>query len=282
MYMKTCRYKEDFTFPQTKLHFHLYSTDYPELHNHDYWEFFIVLSGECEHYTEKRKQLLTAGMGCLVHPRDKHRFTSHSKNYKQMNICITDEYFKELLDVIDTDLYGSIFSVNHPIIYEIDENTMHEIQKNIHSAQMTNNESSSKYSNSLKLIWLDIAKIVYRNTSRLNSDYPEWLSTFLEEIQHPENLTKPIAELHELTFFSYRHLTRLFKEYVGETLHDYIHTLKINYGAMLLRTTDMGILSISSACGYDSLSHFIKIFKRHFNMTPKEYRKSFIFLPSEN
>ena len=82
--MKTCRYREDFTFPQTKLHFHLYSTDYPELHNHDYWEFFIVLSGECEHYTEKRKQLLTTGMGCLVHPRDKHRFTSVSKNYKQM------------------------------------------------------------------------------------------------------------------------------------------------------------------------------------------------------
>ena len=51
---------------------------------------------------------------------------------------------------------------------------------------------------------------------------------------------------------------------------------------MLLRTTDMGILAISSACGYDSLSHFIKIFKRHFKMTPKEYRKSFIFLPSKN
>ena len=198
-----------------------------------------------------------------------------------MNICITDEYFKKLLDVIDTELYGNIFSVNHPIIYEIDDHTMREIQKNIHYAQMTNNQEPFKYSNFLKLIWLDIAKIVYCSNARLNSDYPEWLNTFLDAIQRPENLTKPIAELHQLTFFSYRHLTRLFKEYVGETIHDYIHTLKINYGAMLLRTTDMGILAISSACGYDSLSHFIKIFKRHFKMTPKEYRKSFIFLPFE-
>ena len=147
---------------------------------------------------------------------------------------------------------------------------------------MSNHEGTTKYANFLKLIWLDIAKIVYRNTSRLNSNYPEWLSTFLESVQRPENLTRPVAELHELTFFSYRHLTRLFKEYVGETLHDYIHTLKVNYGAMLLRTTDMGILAISSACGSDSLSHFIKIFKKQFKMTPKEYRKSFIYFHSES
>ena len=101
------------------------------------------------------------------------------------------------------------------------------------------------------------------------------MTNFLRAIESPENLTKPISELHELTFYSYRHLNRLFKEYMGETLHDYVTTLKMNYGATLLRTTDIGILEISSACGYDSLSHFIKMFKRHFKMTPKEYRRSF-------
>ena len=36
----------------------------------------------------------------------------------------------------------------------------------------------------------------------------------------------------------------------------------------------MGILEISSALGYDSLSHFIKMFNKQFRMTPKQYRKS--------
>jgi AraC family cel operon transcriptional repressor len=277
--MKTCHYKEDFAFPESKFHFHLYNTDYAELHDHDYWEFFIVLSGEIDHYMEERKQPLTSGIGCLVHPRDKHRFANCSKNYRQMNICITDEHFKELVDFVDDSLYGLIYSINHPIFYELDNSTMREIYKNIHAAQTTNNKDLVKFSNFLKLIWLDIIKIIYRQASSLNSNYPEWLNSFLQSLQRPENLVKPISELHELTYFSYRHLTRLFKELTGETLCGHVQTQRMNYGAMLLRTTDMGILPISSACGYDSLSHFIKTFKLHFKMTPKEYRRSFAYTP---
>ena len=278
--MKTCHYLEDFLIPESNFHFHLYNTIYPEMHDHDYWEFFIILSGEVEHFTENTKQLLSRGMGCLIHPRDKHRFGNVSSNYQQMNICITDHQFKELLDVIDTELYGLIFSVNHPIFYDIDNNTMHEIYKNIHAAQTTNNDNV-KFSNFLKVIWLDIIKMIYRNIAHLDSNYPEWLNVFLKDIELPENLVKPISELHELTFYSYRHLNRLFKEHTGETLHDHVMALKMNYGSMLLRTTDMGILEISSACGYDSLSHFIKMFKRHFKMTPKEYRRSFKYFPAK-
>ena len=276
--MKICLYKEDFAHPDSKFHFHLYNTDYSELHSHDYWEFFIILSGEADHETEGKTQRVTSGIGCLVHPRDKHAFLNSSKDYRQMNICITDDYFKELLDVIDTELYGMVYSINHPIIYEMDESIMSEIHKNIHAAQTTDNKDIAKFSNFLKIIWLDIVKLIYRNSSTLNVNRPEWLNSFLQAIQQPENLTKPVSELYTLTYFSYRHLTRLFKELTGQTLNSYVQMLKMNYGGMLLRTTDMGILQISSTCGYDSLSHFIKAFKKHFNMTPKEYRKSFIYL----
>ena len=278
--MKTCRYTEDFLLPESNFHFHIYNMAYPELHDHDYWEFFIILSGEVEHYTENSKQILSKGMCCLVHPRDKHRFANVSNAYQQMNICVTDHQFKELLNVLDEELYGLIFSVNHPLFYELDGSTMHEIYKNIHAAQTSSNDKT-KFSNFLKVIWLDIIKIIYRNIAHLNSNHPEWLTNFLRTIASPEHLTKPISELHELTFYSYRHLNRLFKEYMGETLHDYVSALKMNYGATLLRTTDMGILEISSACAYDSLSHFIKMFKRHFKMTPKEYRRSFKYFPEK-
>ena len=158
--MKKCYYKEDFFYPESKTHFHLHNTDYPEMHDHDYWEFFIILSGQVDHYTEDKKHPMMMGMGCLVHPSDKHRFTNASKNYQQMNICITDEFFKTLLDVVDTELHGLISVINHPLVYEIDESTMNEIRKNIHFAQTTNKDDIVKFSNFLKLIWLDIIKII--------------------------------------------------------------------------------------------------------------------------
>lgn len=275
--MRTCHYEEDFEYPGTKVHFHLYNTDFPELHDHDYWEFFIILSGSTEHFTQQRKQTFKSGMGCLVHPWDKHRFGTPSPDYEQLNIAITDEYFHELLDVIDPKLYGQLVSVAHPISYDLTDGALREFRENVHAIQITNDNDIEKFSVFLKIIWLDIVKLIYRSDLHSNYDYPKWLNDFIQAIHRPENIARPVSELHRLTYFSYRHLTRLFKQYTGETLNDYLLRTRLNYGAMLLRTTDMGILNISSTLGYDSLSHFIRMFKKYFKTTPKQYRNSFTY-----
>ena len=77
------------------------------------------------------------------------------------------------------------------------------------------------------------------------------------------------------SYFSHRHLTRLFLQYTGQTLNEYLLVARMNYAAMLLRTTQQDLLQISAAVGYDSLSYFIRIFKEHFKTTPKQYRMTF-------
>ena len=84
--MNTCYYQKDFRFPQSEVHFHLYYSDFPELHDHDYWEFFIIDSGEIKHYSENEMNVLKAGTGILVHPSDKHCFKKCSQDYQQTNI----------------------------------------------------------------------------------------------------------------------------------------------------------------------------------------------------
>ena len=51
--MKTVIYQDDFDYPETHMHFHLFSQDYPELHDHNYWEFFFVICGSVGHGTER-------------------------------------------------------------------------------------------------------------------------------------------------------------------------------------------------------------------------------------
>ena len=87
--MKTVIYQEDFEYPETQMHFHLYCQDYPELHDHDYWEFFFVIQGSVTHCTEKGQQVLTEGMGYLIHPKDRHCFTDASDDYIQ---CYTERF----------------------------------------------------------------------------------------------------------------------------------------------------------------------------------------------
>lgn len=273
--MKTVIYQEDFEYPETQMHFHLFCQDYPELHDHDYWEFFFVIQGSVTHCTEKGQQVLTEGMGYLIHPKDRHCFTDASDDYIQMNIMISDAYFRELLGFLDGSLYQSLASVKNPMFYMVGSSVSRELQKTVHAIQITNVSNQKRITALTKLLWIEVMKLIYRKDSLLNQEYPEWLNNFINEIQKPQNICKKASELTELTYFSHRHLTRLFLQYTGQTLNEYLLVTRMNYAAMLLRTTQQDIMQISAAVGYDSLSYFIRIFKEHFKTTPKQYRMTF-------
>lgn len=279
--MKTVVYQEDFEYPQTQMHFHLFCQSYPELHDHDYWEFFYVVQGNVVHETESGQQVLTAGMGYLVHPSDKHRFVEASDDYVQLNIAITDVAFREMLNFLDGSLYQSLVAPQKPMLYMVGNSIGRELQKTLHAIQITNVSNQQRITALTKLLWIEVIKLIYRKDLLLNQEYPEWLNNFINEIQKPQNISKKTLELTELTHFSHRHLTRLFLQYTGQTLNEYLLDVRMNYAAMLLRTTQQDVMQISAAVGYDSLSYFIRIFKEHFKITPKQYRMSF-FSKREN
>ncbi len=273
--MKTVIYQEDFDYPESQMHFHLFCQDFPEMHNHNYWEFFFVTQGSVTHCTPKDQQVMTEGMGYLVHPSDVHCFTEASSDYTQLNIMISDGYFKELLDFVDGSLYESISAVKNPMFYTVGSSVSRELQKTLHAIQITNISNQKRITALTKLLWLEVIKLIYRKDPLLNQEYPEWLNNFINDIQKPQNICRKVSELSELTYFSNRHLTRLFPKYTGKTLNEFLLVARMNYAAMLLRTTQQSVLQISEAVGYDSLGHFIRIFKEHFKTTPKQYRMTF-------
>ncbi len=213
-------------------------------------------------------------MGALVHPSDIHYFSKSSSDFLQLNLAITDEQLKKVFDFFTPELYDQLAAIKEPVFYNIEQKVMDEINNNIVLAQVLSENDIEKYNSYMKFIWMDVIKTVYRVNSNEVKQYPLWLNEFIQKIVIPPNIVSPVTELHKLTYFSYRHLARLFHSYVGITLSDYMQNAKMQYAAMLLRTTDNGILAISSELGYDSLSHFIHVFKQVYNMTPKEYRHS--------
>jgi len=70
------------------------------------------------------------------------------------------------------------------------------------------------------------------------------------------------------------HMVRLFKQQNGLTPAQYITKARIYKAAELLVQTDLSILEITNATGFESISNFYKHFKQYTMHTPNEYRKS--------
>ncbi len=66
---------------------------------------------------------------------------------------------------------------------------------------------------------------------------------------------------------------RLFKRYTGESLNDYIQSVRINNACGMLLEAEGGVMEIAYACGFTSSSSFYRIFKKKTGMTPVEYRE---------
>lgn len=72
------------------------------------------------------------------------------------------------------------------------------------------------------------------------------------------------------------YLSNLFRKETGVTLTDYIHQVRMRKAITLVNSTNMPVASIASACGYNDINYFIRIFKRTYGLSPKQYRKSII------
>lgn len=69
------------------------------------------------------------------------------------------------------------------------------------------------------------------------------------------------------------YFNRLFKDYTGVSIAEYIRTKKINESAHLLTHTDNTVERISEIVGYSDIKSFYYAFKKIMGVSPGEYKK---------
>ena len=65
-----------------------------------------------------------------------------------------------------------------------------------------------------------------------------------------------------------------FKQYTGSNFVNCLKDIRMQEAKRLLAETDMRIVDISQAVGYENEKHFMKIFKASCGVSPSEYRKN--------
>jgi AraC-like DNA-binding protein/CheY-like chemotaxis protein len=73
---------------------------------------------------------------------------------------------------------------------------------------------------------------------------------------------------------SYFHFSRTFKRVYGKTFTEFLHELRVQRAAELLRIPAMSVTRACYDAGFHSLPHFGRIFRRYMSVSPSEYQKS--------
>lgn len=88
------------------------------------------------------------------------------------------------------------------------------------------------------------------------------------------NLDKNLSldDLSKEAGFSKSKLQAMFHYFLHQSIYNFIKNLKFEKAVSLLIKTDDDIRFLASKLGYNSSTHFINIFKKHFGVSPYKYR----------
>lgn len=81
-----------------------------------------------------------------------------------------------------------------------------------------------------------------------------------------------LSELAEEQGMELSALSRLIRKHTGCTFTELLHTARFNRAVTLLKETDLSVVEIAVAVGYENTAFFYRRFAQRFNCTPAEYR----------
>ena len=84
-----------------------------------------------------------------------------------------------------------------------------------------------------------------------------------------------LDKVAKIACFSPFHFHRIFSSLTSETLNTFIQRIRIEKAAQQLRNDDnISISEIAYNCGFGSVAHFSRTFRKYFGLTAKEFRET--------
>ena len=110
-------------------------------------------------------------------------------------------------------------------------------------------------------------------TDILPDEKLEKIKSVMSLIEENYNKKLTLGDLADACHMSPNYFSRYFKTLTNRTPFEYIINCRLEAACEMLLNTNDDITDICFSCGFNDLSYFIHIFKRHRGVSPNNYRK---------
>ena len=208
-----------------------------------------------------------------INPGQDHGVSGKMDKVKFINLFYTEDFLKEIIYDAFREVPAGFNNDNYPVSPELF--TM--INMFIKECIKNTPEKSAILGNLSRTI----AILIYRTTKK-NMTTLQWGKPFNADTLKIEKVVGYIKdnykngcsleELSELAGVSRFHLIRIFREYMGKTPYEYLLEVRLENAKLMLLQEETSITDICFECGFNNMSHFIRMFKKKIGISPSIYR----------
>ncbi len=240
------------------------------MHYHpDFYELTYIVSGVCTHIYENTSKVITPGTLMLMTPHSTHRIYFEPLQATFFAICIQKDYFHNFLEQHFPEFSENALPKCTQL--NLDNQVLAYLEYLGHQLSVPH----PSFHVADTILYLVLMNMFYKNmkskTSKAN--HVQYLLSILNE---PINLNLSAKDLYEaVSDVSVPVLIKNFKEQTGYTIVEYKTKKKMEFAADMLQNSTKKVIDIAYELHYESLSYFLRCFKKEFGMTPTEYRERY-------
>lgn len=249
-------------------------------HVHDNYEVYYLLAGQRNYFIGDRIYTINKGDLVLIPKHTLHRTLQAEGNYHQrLVINFTDEFHKRFSSERSHIDLLKPFRKKYPVM-KLQEEDRHHIEALLYRAITELREKVDGYELSLKAIAIEVLVHIARcsvkyKEKEMTYETPlhQKISEIAQYIQNHYTEHLSLKELSEKFYMSTYYLSRVFKEISGFSFVEYVNFTRMKEAQRLLRETDYTVLQIAERVGFESGTHFGRVFKQTVHLSPMQYRR---------
>ena len=234
-------------------------------HVHNTLEFYVHLEGDASFMVEQNLYRLQAGDIVVSRPNEVHNCILNSLSTHK-NACLW-------LPVENDFLFGELLTGRQPICHVIsppdeEKQLLLSLYNELEQATQEKDQRRRFY------VIMSILRIYVKN---VRQDGPtQNLPTVLKDIL--SDIALHLQDIHSLSYFSDKYfvspstLSRMFKKYLHTSPKSYLDAKRLAHSRILL-LQGKSVLDAGKLSGFADCSHYIRLFKKHFGITPNTYKK---------
>ena len=235
------------------------------LHQHDYYEFTLVLTGRYYQEINGKRVLLERGDFVFIPLGSHHQSFYDFGATRILNVGISKRFFEQHYHPLLPFCFvaSQVYRANNSFLTYIE------------TVSASHNFRESGLDENVEVVtFYIINRLRHHREEQVLDDIPQWLKTTVETMHDKRQFSENALEnMVHLSAKSQEYLTRATQRYYSKTPMQIINEIRINFAKKQLEMTNYSVTDIAYESGYSSPSLFIKTFKKLTSFTPNSYRK---------
>ena len=159
------------------------------------------------------------------------------------------------------------------VVLRDSEEVYYRLRSLIFELDRGNSDSSMIMQMLFSQLLIQIARIYTEQEDGVRQHKDYYIKQIVAYLHHHYDQNIQVKDVAAAANLHPSYMQRIFKLQTGQTLMEYLNTLRMEKAMMLLSQTDIPINDIPEYVGVGSRPYFHALFKKHTQKTPSEYRR---------